>query len=973
MRRMVVVVGLWMALGGLRLAAQEQVATLAGRVVDASGEPVAGAPVEVEGAAGRWRVESGEDGSYRLMRLPPGRVRLRLPCDGCTAEVVEVTLELGRDARVDLRLDAGAGETVAAREVAPGLDLSTAARTFAIGREAIETLPAGRDFTDLVPFAPGANAEREAGGLSIDGASGSENVFVIDGLDSTHPQTGVAGKRLPSDFVEEVQVKSAGYAAEFGGALGGVVNVVTRGGGSTWKGEVGWRAGDDRFDGRPRPQLLVSADGAAVSYRRFPRDAERRSEPFATAGGPLMGDRARLFVGADRATVETRRTVDFASGERRAFSTESTAAFLTANLTGNAGPRVLWRLAADLSPDRTERSLPDPTGGGSSDPADYRFGTENDNALYSASLDAMPADRWLLSLRGGRFSFDSHTLDATIVPFETQFGGFPSHYPEMPEELRRPPGWTSGPLYPVVFHDRFDRDQLAADATALLHGGGDHEVKLGVQLARVRNDVERTNNGSFHGLTWDGSDPFFGRRGRYGVLALENRGSRGRVESDQRALFVQDTWRPTSRLALDLGLRASDETVPDFRLEHRGEDAIHFRFGDELAPRLGFAWDVRGDGMWKAFGSAGRYFDTTKLQLARTSFGADRRVIYYYGLDTFDWPAIDCAVTDNDPRDPPDCGLPFLGAVDLRVPSNDAIDPAIRPTESREWQLGLEHATAAGTTASIRYLHREVVRTIEDIGSFDPARGAEIFVIGNPGEGRSQWAQPGLRLPKPVRDYDAVELTWRRPLRDRWSLAASYTWSRLRGNYPGLASSDEGGRTAPNIERAWDSWFNLFDQHGRPVEGPLGTDRPHQLKLDAVLQPGAGFTVGLHQYVASGTPRTTVAIRQDVPFYPYGRGNLGRNPTLTQTDLRLAWEHPIAKTRLELSVVVLNLFDEETVTDVYEGITTGGLQMTDEEFRNGFDVLEVMRRQGMPVNVQYQQETARQAARSVVWGVRVGW
>jgi outer membrane receptor protein involved in Fe transport len=82
----------------------------------------------------------------------------------------------------------------------------------------------------VVAQAAGAANESQAGGISIDGSSGSENRFIIDGIDTTSPQVGTNAVPMRAEFMEEVQVKSAGYAAEFGGSTGGVINAITRSG-----------------------------------------------------------------------------------------------------------------------------------------------------------------------------------------------------------------------------------------------------------------------------------------------------------------------------------------------------------------------------------------------------------------------------------------------------------------------------------------------------------------------------------------------------------------------------------------------------------------------------------------------------------------------------------------------------------------------------------------------------------------------
>ena len=120
----------------------------------------------------------------------------------------------------------------------PLVDVKQSARQTNIRAEQVELLPKGRDFTTLVTQAPGANQEAKLGGLSIDGASAGENRYIIDGIETTNLQSGISGKNLIADFVEEVQVKSSGYTAEFGGATGGVINVITKSGTNDWHGNA---------------------------------------------------------------------------------------------------------------------------------------------------------------------------------------------------------------------------------------------------------------------------------------------------------------------------------------------------------------------------------------------------------------------------------------------------------------------------------------------------------------------------------------------------------------------------------------------------------------------------------------------------------------------------------------------------------------------------------------------------------------
>ena len=141
-------------------------------------------------------------------------------------------------------------------------------------------LPHGRDFTTLVSQAPGANQEDKLGGLSIDGASAGENRFIVDGIETTDVQDGTQGKRLIADFVEEVQVKSSGYTAEFGGATGGVINVITKSGSNAWRGSALFNWEGDALRGDNRPTLRINLTNAlAAEYITYPKDTANRIEP----------------------------------------------------------------------------------------------------------------------------------------------------------------------------------------------------------------------------------------------------------------------------------------------------------------------------------------------------------------------------------------------------------------------------------------------------------------------------------------------------------------------------------------------------------------------------------------------------------------------------------------------------------------------------------------------------------------------
>ena len=113
----------------------------------------------------------------------------------------------------------------------------------------------------------------------------------------------------------------------------------------------------------------------------------------------------------------------------------------------------------------------------------------------------------------------------------------------------------------------------------------------------------------------------------------------GDIHTNNIGLFIQDSWTINNRLTVNAGVRTERERVPTYTTEEDiPEFGIEFAFGDKIAPRVGFAYDIKGDGRSKVFGSWGVFYDIFKLELPRGSFGGDKWLEYYYTLDTFDWP-----------------------------------------------------------------------------------------------------------------------------------------------------------------------------------------------------------------------------------------------------------------------------------------------------------------------------------------------
>jgi hypothetical protein len=854
--------------------------------------------------------------------------------------------------KVDFALPlAGVAETVQVTAESPMVDVRQPSRQSNIRNEMVELLPKGRDFTTLVTQAPGANNEDKLGGLSIDGASAGENRYIIDGIETTNLQDGTNAKALIVDFIEEVQVKSSGYSAEYGGAMGGVVNVLTKSGTNQMRGTALFNWEGSALQGARRPTLRQNlANSDIAEYVDYPKDDRNRLEPAIGIGGPIIMNRAWFFGSYQPALTTIQREITTASSQNPNATTASVeqklqVQYITANATSQLTNSLRSRVAYNNSWSKTKGLLPalngtDPVG------SNYTKTSEFPNVSYSGQLDWVASQNLFFGIRAGYWSSDQHDSNVTEEPVIRWTTTTNVGLPGVPVELQRPTNFRSIPDNNKTDYDQQTRLNFQADGTWYGRAAGNHQVKFGLQADRLGNKVLAGETGNLVTIRWNTplSTGVPVQRGPFGYYEVRTnavdpkRGfiTEGDIHMNVIGLFVNDSWTINDRLTLNLGIRTEQERVPNYTTGEGIRDfGIEFDFADKIAPRLGFAYDLRGDGRWKAFGSWGLFYDIFKLELPRGSFGGDKWLSTYYTLDTPDWRTIvsnpNCPTLTQALGTTGTCsGTLIRGPIDFRHvagvfdpadPTAGGVDPDLKPMRLQEATFGIDHQLNDVMAVGVHYVHKQVDTAIEDTGSLD-AQGNEVYAIANPGEGVVEFAftNPDVRLPKPIRDYDSVEFYFDKRYANRWFLRTSYLWSRLHGNYSGLSQSDENGRTSPNVGRLFDYPLMMFQDGGTPAIGPLPTDRPHQFKAQLIYQLPFGTSVGLNEYVASGLPVTRelgIYPTSNLPVQYKGRGSDGRTPVLSQTDLYLQHGFRLGDREFQISLNVLNLFNQDTAISRY--------------------------------------------------------
>ncbi len=951
--------------------------SIEGAVTDANNARVPNATVTVESAGTttgyRRTVTADGDGNISIASVPPGTYKVTVSATNFAATSQNVTVAVDRATPISAVLQAaGATGTVdVVADTTVTIDSSSSNVDTNISKRIMSELPKGQGFSSLLKVAPNVRPEALNAGFQIDGASGAENVFVIDGQEVTNFRTGQlnSNNNIPFDLVQEIQVKSTGFGAEYGGATGGVINVVTGGGNDTWHGVAAITFAPSKFQGAPRLFLNRFSSTTPIEYFQPRKDGGTDFFPVGSLSGPIVKGKLWFSAIYSPSISEVTRKIDYyTTGNNPAGRAVSESFEYLANVkTENAFFRLDAQPTSKLrlfgtflyNPIVQDGVLPSIVEGlnGAPQQADFggstgllradaflgqQGGRQNSNSV-NGQATYTPLDYLVLNFRAGR-SFLNEKLSSYGLPQLTRFICAAGWAASTTPGSNCTNGFQTIANNFQINYDVSTRTTFDADASFVgINAGGRHNFKFGFQWNRLFNTVDQGYAPLgivqlFYGRPITGLTGQAATAGNLGSGFMQRFGTIGEASSTNKGLFAQDSWQIMRRLTLNIGVRIENEIVPNFGTT--GSQAIEFGWGDKIAPRFGAAYDLTGDGKTKLFGSYGWFYDRFKYELPRGSFGGDffRRDYFEIlpgrgaGYQNYTFNAILGGRTDVLGGTCPIVGGPGFSVCqfDFRIATNlegadifvtGAVDPALAAARQSEYTFGLEREIASNFIVSGRYTHKQVDRAIEDVGVFND-QGSEAYIIGNPGFGLvcEISSTANLPCPKAERTYDAVEFRVDKRATN-YFFNASYTWSRLFGNYSGLASSDEFGRSSPNVNRFFDLPMLGFNADGEPDNGPLATDRPHVVKAYG----GYSFdwkgnnvhrtSVSAFTTIQSGTPLTTIYTNYAVTSaILYGRGDLGRTGMFTETDLNVGHTYKFGrdnKFALQGFLNITNLFDEK--------------------------------------------------------------
>lgn len=938
-----------------------------GTVTDAARAIVPGAQVFTLGPQGGRTTVADEDGNYRLQFLPPGLYTVTVSAPGLQAVTMEgVNVRLATRSRADVELQplAEVVETIVVNAQAPTVDTTQTSVNTNLTSDILGKVPTGRSIGAVLDLAPGVvdGGGTGAGNPSISGASGLENSYIVDGVNITNTgygsigsysiTYGSLGSGVNFDFIDTVQVKSAGFGAEYGQALGGVVNVITKRGTNELKGSVFSYYKAPSLEADRRPVFLENGNTNLTRVESFDLGFE--------VGGPVVKDKLFFFAAANpQRTAIGRKIADAdpdGDGEINFPLVDLGEQVTVRNRETYAG-KLTWNMASNH---RLELSL-------FGDPGRSEFGAQSGGDLLrqnTTSFSQLDFGGHNSILRYEGILSDWMSLEGYIARATNVFAeSFPSKNDQMLVV-----DFTTTPLAITGGTGYYEKNQVGQNtqyqlkATNYFNLAGRHELKYGGAFEDVRfsNEHDRTGpsvtvTDPATGVTQDTTTGVVvyklladdGTTNVYRLVRGDLTDAAADTKTEYVSMFLQDQWSPVDTVTLSLGVRAEQQRMVG---SGEGAQSYTFKLKDNIAPRVGAAWDFTGRGRGKFYGHYGRFYEKIPNDLAVRSLS------YQVGLSRADF--LDEELTQQIPEDQ----VPVGGStVHYQVLGSEPtqIAPDTKSQYQDEWVLGAEYEVIRNWNMGMRWIHRELGRVLEDYqtGTAEGiATGSEDFgtyVIGNPGTSLNSTcpeAHPECWV-DPVRQYDALELTVEKRLSDSWQLLGSYRMSRLFGNYEGLFRNDN-GQSDPNITSLFDFPNNttLTDEEKQtilnqcaeagiepedcvfPVEmidqgkpGVLPTDRTHVLQVAGSYTSPRGLTFGAVARYQSGTPLSRYYVH---PIYensgevPVGkRGADGRSPAIFTGDIHMDYTFKMPNNLSAVAMIdVFNVYNNQEAVVLSENV-----------------------------------------------------
>ncbi len=865
-------------------AAQQTTGTISGRVLDAQGSAVPGVTVTARNVqTGFVRTEvSDAEGTYRLQGLPVGTYDLMAELSGFNKfERKALVVNVGQNISIDVAMAvAGVTESVVVTGETPLINTTSSSVGGVVDVSRIENLPLnGRQFANLAATIPGVGlgfhsdpTKSTQFAPQIGGGNGRNLNYQIDGGDNNDDTVGGLLQLFPLEAIQEFNFITSRYKAEYGRSNGGVMNIVTKSGTNELRGSAFTLFRDTAMNARTESERL--ADSEKQDYRRY--------QFGGSLGGPIVTDRVHYFGAFERTQQDTFQIVNtqglfpqFDGVVGTPYRETLGTAKVTANLSAAQYLAVRYGRNTNSQPYGADPLVPENGWGKSKN----SFNSINLN--HNWVLGGSKLNEFIFQYADFVNGITANSSDPTRTFPNGVSIGQNGNTPQTTEQKK----WQ--------FRDDFSWSMSGM-------GGLSHDFKVGVNFINEPTLFITFNTGTndftFNHLTNDLNGPLSSVT-RNGGAAEAN------VPLRQYATYLQDDFRVTDRLTLNLGLRYDlitgyqiDQSknsnfvklqaagraglLAGIRgLENFGKDPQEDR--NNIQPRAGFAYDLRGNGRTVVRGGWGVYQDMGYTN-ANVLFAAiDATGIGSGSVFNVDTPSgilnadgsfyrVGQPISNIASQNQAAAGaLPLIGQF---------VDPRLEVPYTRQTSFGVSHELMRSTVLTVDFVRNDgrdlnvrprINTRPVGLGSAAPRRLAFLGLDPN-----AAGTRPATSLGRS--EYTGLITGLKRRMLNGLDFSATYTLSEARSTI-GTAGDELNSNNLQEAEQLYDD---------PRVFGPTSrTDARHQGTLAAILQV-KGFTISpvflfrsaLPVSIIEGLDTNKNGERNDLPAKAYQFDGVGNAP-----------------------------------------------------------------------------------------------
>lgn len=750
-----------------------QTGSVGGTVKDTAGGPLPGAQVSarsVQGGLSHDAVTSA-NGSYLIRLLPIGDYTVTVALNGFGSVNARVTVETDKNTQFNAQLAMGTvAQSVNVSAELPVVDKTQTTTQTTVDSKFTQKLAVGRSYQSLLQLAPGVTGGANP---NVHGALSSNNVFLFDGVDTTDTATGTFGQNFNYEAIQEVNVNTGNFSAEYGRASGGIISVVTKSGGNEFHGSVKAIVTNDEWNGQN--YVTNQVNGASLARTKYDANQWREN---ATLGGPFFRDHLWFFGSYELAKTTSPQSQTFGgenyqqTTDAKVWSAKATWAINnqhTLEASGNGDPITgfvvdYWSGSAD------RQALTGQDQGGHV----YR-GNYQGVLSSSFSVEALFADS---KSRIDVLPFQA----ASVAPFYVFSGANVATSQVLAPHFDINQGFYFNGATFVGFVDR-PRTQFGVAANYYQQlGTSNHNFKVGVDYQKLESGASFAYPGnavyyddSFNQTTRQFSPnelqvfappvPSTSKGNVYGVYLLD--------KMDFGRLFVNAGFRVDKQDGKsDIGNTTFDKTV--------------------ISPRISFKFDIAGTGKQLVSGGYGRFYQSV-IQSFEDGFAAIPQQGVY---DDF---LYNSATGKYD----------FSSHVDTGGNSTP-VNTGLKPSYSDDVTLAFEQQIGRVLGLSVRGTYRKWGDLVDDVRTFSDGVRTLSYV----------------NYDAASRRYRGLEVVFDKRYADNWQALVSYTLSRIEGNHFAdfssalgdyLANTAANGQTGTQVTEG-----NKY--------GPAAYDRTHDFK-----------------------------------------------------------------------------------------------------------------------------------------------